>query len=79
VHIIAGVVAMTKPGKKSDYQRYLREQVCGNPLARKIKAADNYVNPRDAIGRWTEDKDALHRVHKYVDSLHLLKKGFRLD
>jgi hypothetical protein len=37
------------------------------------------VNLRDAIGRWTEDKDALYRVHKYVDSLHLLKKGFHLD
>ncbi len=76
-HIIAGVVAMTKP-KGQDYREYLRKKVRENHLALRVKAVDNYVNLRDAIGGWTEDETALRRLNKYVDSLHLLKKGYRL-
>lgn len=76
-HVIAGVAAMTKP-EDGDYKKYLRQQVRKNPLALRVKAADNYVNLRDAIGSWTEDQKALDRVNKYVDSLYLLKKDFRL-
>jgi (p)ppGpp synthase/HD superfamily hydrolase len=77
-HVIAGVVAMTKPPGKNNYQRYLRKQVLPNLLARRVKAADNYVNLRDAIASWTYDADALYRVNKYVDALHLLKRGYRI-
>ncbi len=77
-HVIAGVVAMTKPLGEKNYPRYLLKQVLPNLLARRVKAADNYVNLRDAIGSWTHDEDALYRVNKYVDSLYLLKRGYRI-
>ena len=72
--IIDGVKAMTKH-KGANYKQYLRKSVKGNKLALRVKVADNYVNLRDAIGRWTSDAKARERVHKYVDSLHFLKKG----
>ncbi len=77
-HVITGVVAMTKPPDEKNYPRYLRKQVLPNLLARRVKAADNYVNLRDAIGSWTQDDDAFYRVNKYVNSLYLLKRGYRI-
>jgi len=71
-HIIAGVVAMTKP-EGIDYEQYIREQVKPNELARFVKMADNFVNLKDRIAALIAgDQTAAEKIHKYGLSLKIL-------
>jgi len=47
--IVAAVVALTKPEGTKDYLGYVKRHVRPNPLASKVKLADNYVNMRDRL------------------------------
>ncbi len=78
--VIAAVVAMTKP-RGVEYLSYVRTKVLPNPLARKVKMADNAANLRDRlkglmIGKLSA-KDRAHfqgKILDYLASLRLLAK-----
>ena len=84
-HLIAGVVAMTKPPKSGNepkdkeakleaYLAYVRGQVKENAFARRVKLADNYVNMRDLIAAEKDDADTRWQLHKYAMSIAELTK-----
>lgn len=79
-HLIAGVVAMTKPPKSGNepkddeaklqaYLAYVRGQVKENAFARRVKLADNYVNMRDLIAAEKNDVDTRRQLRKYALSI----------
>ena len=79
-HLIAGVVAMTKPpksgnepkddeGKLQAYLAYVRGQVKENAFARRVKLADNYVNMRDLIAAEKDDEHTRWQLRKYAMSI----------
>lgn len=71
-HIIAGVVAMTKP-EGANYEAYIREKVKPNALARLVKMADNYVNLKDRLAALVAgDQTAAKKIHDYGLSLKIL-------
>jgi (p)ppGpp synthase/HD superfamily hydrolase len=86
-HIVDAVVAMTKlkkseqekleeardPAlKRKNYLEYVRLTVRENPLARKVKIADNYVNMRDMIASGTINDDDRNQLNKYAESIKIL-------
>ena len=86
-HIVDAVVAMTKPTKtdqqkfdeardpafkRKNYLEYVRLIVRENPLARKVKIADNYVNMRDMIASGTINDDDRKQLNKYAESIKIL-------
>jgi (p)ppGpp synthase/HD superfamily hydrolase len=72
LHIVQGVVAMTKP-EGADYEQYIQEKVKGNEMARAVKLADNYVNLKDRLAALIAgDTTAEEKVHKYGLSLKML-------
>ena len=71
-HIIAGVVAMTKP-EGANYEAYIRERVKPNALARLVKLADNYVNLKDRLAALIAgDQSVAAKIHDYGLSLKIL-------
>jgi (p)ppGpp synthase/HD superfamily hydrolase len=86
-HIVAAVVAMTKPPKtelqkldeasnpalkRTNYLEYVRLTVRENPLAQKVKIADNYVNMRDLIASGTTNEADRKQLNKYAESIKIL-------
>jgi len=72
LHIVAGVVAMTRP-EGMDYAKYVENVVKPNDLARAVKLADNYVNLKDRIAALIGgDLSAAEKVNKYGISLQIL-------
>jgi (p)ppGpp synthase/HD superfamily hydrolase len=72
LHIVAGVVAMTRP-EGMDYAKYVENVVKRNDLARAVKLADNYVNLKDRIAALIAgDQTAAEKIHKYGLSLQIL-------
>jgi len=86
-HIADAVVAMTKPKKtpqqeadeerdpalkRNNYLHYVSSVVYRNPLARKVKIADNYVNMRDLIASGTLDDQKRKQLNKYAESIRIL-------
>jgi len=86
-HIISAVVAMTKPEKTStqkaneaknselklaNYLKYVKDTVKPNPLACRVKIADNYVNMRDLIAQENLDEAAKNQLNKYAQSIAIL-------
>ena len=86
-YIIAGVAAMTKPPKSdqqksaeeldpalklANYLNYVKDTVKPNPLARKVKIADNYVNMRDLIASGTINESDRKQLNKYAESIKIL-------
>ena len=73
--IVNAVVAMTKP-EGGDYWDYIRSQVRGNDLAKKVKLADNYVNLKDRVAGVIADgsKAPEHRaaIAKYAKGMGIL-------
>ena len=75
LHIVAGVVAMTRP-EGMDYAKYVENVVKPNELARAVKLADNYVNLKDRIAALIAgDLSAAEKVHKYGISLQILTEA----
>jgi len=75
LHIVAGVVAMTRP-EGMDYTKYVENVVKPNDLARAVKLADNYVNLKDRIAALIAgDLSAAEKVHKYGISLQILTEA----
>ena len=75
LHIVAGVVAMTRP-EGMDYTKYVKNVVKPNDLARAVKLADNYVNLKDRIAALIAgDLSAAEKVHKYGISLQILTEA----
>jgi len=84
-HLIAGVVAMTKPPKSGNeptddaaklkaYLDYVGGPVKDNPFARRVKLADNYVNMRDLIAAAKDGTETQKQLHKYALSIAILTK-----
>jgi (p)ppGpp synthase/HD superfamily hydrolase len=86
-HIVVAVDAMTKPRKtelekldeasnpalkRRNYIEYVRLTVRENPLARKVKIADNYVNMRDLIASGTVNDEDRKQLNKYAESIKIL-------
>ena len=82
-HLIAGVVAMTKPPKSDNeptdyaaklkaYLDYVGGPVKANPFARRVKLADNYVNMRDLIAAAKDGTETQKQLHKYALSIAIL-------
>jgi (p)ppGpp synthase/HD superfamily hydrolase len=86
-HIVVAVDAMTKPQKtelekldeasnpalkRKNYIEYVRLTVRENPLARKVKIADNYVNMRDLIASGTVNDEDRKQLNKYAESIKIL-------
>jgi (p)ppGpp synthase/HD superfamily hydrolase len=86
-HIVAAVDAMTKlpktdqqkldealnPAlKREKYLEYVRLTVRKNPLAKKVKIADNYVNMRDLIASGTVNDEDRKQLNKYAESIKIL-------
>jgi (p)ppGpp synthase/HD superfamily hydrolase len=86
-HIVVAVDAMTKPRKtelekldeasnpalkRKNYIEYVRLTVRENPLARKVKIADNYVNMRDLIASGTVNDEDRKQLNKYAESIKIL-------
>ena len=86
-HIAEAVFAMTKPKKtpqeeaaeerdpalkRNNYLHYVASIVYANPLARKVKIADNYVNMRDLIASGTLDDEKRKQLNKYAESIRIL-------
>lgn len=81
--IVNAVVAMTKPAEKVPegqelvaYADYIRTQVKGNDLARKVKLADNYVNLKDriagVIAGGTDADEHRKAIAKYAAGMGIL-------
>ena len=86
-HIVDAVVAMSKPEKtaqeeadeehdpvlkRKKYLEYVRLTVRKNPLAKKVKIADNYVNMRDLIASGTVNDEDRKQLNKYAESIKIL-------
>jgi len=86
-HIVDAVVAMSKPEKtaqeeadeehdpvlkREKYLEYVRLTVRKNPLAKKVKIADNYVNMRDLIASGTVNDEDRKQLNKYAESIKIL-------
>ena len=86
-YIVVAVDAMTKPQKtelqkfdvasnpaleRNNYLEYVRLKVRKNPLARKVKVADNYVNMRDLIASGTVNDEDRKQLNKYAESIKIL-------
>ena len=86
-HIVVAVDAMTKRKKtklqkldeasnpalkRNNYLEYVRLTVRKNPLARKVKIADNYVNMRDMIASGTINEADRKQLNKYAESIKIL-------
>ena len=86
-HIVAAVDAMTKlkktelqkldeasnPAlKRNNYLEYVRLTVRKNPLAIKVKIADNYVNMRDLIASGAINDEDRKQLNKYAESIKIL-------
>ena len=86
-HIVYAVVAMSKPEKtaqeeadeehdpalkREKYLEYVRLTVRKNPLAKKVKIADNYVNMRDLIASGTVNDEDRKQLNKYAESIKIL-------
>jgi (p)ppGpp synthase/HD superfamily hydrolase len=86
-HIVDAVVAMSKPEKtaqeeadeehdpvlkRNNYIAYVTSVVRKNPLARRVKISDNYVNMRDLIASGTLDDEKRQQLNKYAESIQIL-------
>jgi (p)ppGpp synthase/HD superfamily hydrolase len=89
-HIVDAVVAISKPEKtaqeeadeehdpvlkRNNYIAYVTSVVRKNPLARKVKIADNYVNMRDLIASGTLDDGKRQQLNKYAESIKILTES----
>lgn len=89
-HIADAVFAITKPKKtpqeeaaeegdqvlkRKKYLQYVASVVYANPLARKVKIADNYVNMRDLIASGTLDDEKRNQLNKYAESIRILTEN----
>jgi hypothetical protein len=61
--------------KRNNYIAYVTSVVRKNPLARKVKIADNYVNMRDLIASGTLDDGKRQQLNKYAESIKILTES----
>jgi len=73
-HVVAAVVALTKPKDCKDYLAEVRRKVLPNKLARVVKISDNYANMRDRVSEWAKSAKARKKLHEYASSIALLTK-----
>ena len=73
-HIVAAVVALTKPKDCKDYLAEVHRKVLHNKLARVVKISDNYANMRDRVSEWPKSAKARKKLHEYASSIALLTK-----
>ena len=73
-HIVAAVVALTKPKDCKDYLAEVRRKILPNKLARVVKISDNYANMRDRVSEWPKSAKARKKLHQYASSIALLTK-----